>query len=76
MNMHRNYNKIKERRSVMIEMQGNKWVCAGVCFGGCLAGCAAGCMVDGPFPIADVVGATLVNASASTASMSACNSAL
>lgn len=60
----------------MSEAQGSPWVCGAVCFGGCLAGCAAGCMIDGPIPISDVVGATIVNASATTASTSACNSAL
>lgn len=59
----------------MDQVSGNPWVCGAVCFGGCLAGCAAGCMVDGPIPISDVVGATAVNASLTTASVSACNSA-
>ncbi len=59
----------------MYDVNGNPWLCGAVCFGGCLAGCAAGCMIDGPIPISDFVGATLVNASATTASVSACNSA-
>jgi hypothetical protein len=39
-------------------------------------GCAAGCAVDGPVPISDVIGATAVNATATTVSTGATKSAL
>lgn len=58
------------------QTRGNDWVCGAVCFGGCLVGCAAGCTLDSVLPIADVIGATAANASLTTASVSACDSAL
>lgn len=54
----------------------NSWLCSVTCFGGCLVGCAAGCAVDGPIPISDVVGATAVNATATTITSSKTSSAL
>jgi hypothetical protein len=50
-------------------------MCGILCFGGCLAGCAGMCALDTVVPIADVFGATLVNASATTMSVSACDAA-
>ncbi|WP_308721910.1 hypothetical protein [Paenibacillus polysaccharolyticus] len=54
----------------------NSWLCSVTCFGGCLVGCAAGCAVEGPVPISDVIGATAVNATATTVSTGATKSAL
>lgn len=47
-------------------------ICGILCGGGCGAGCVAACALDTVLPVADVAGATAVNASATTGSVGAC----
>ncbi len=50
-------------------------LCGALCFGGCLLGCASACSLDTVLPVADVVGATVVNVSVTTGSTVSCASA-
>lgn len=48
-------------------------MCKALCAGLCFTGCAAGCAVDLGLPFGDIAGATVVNASATTATYNSCH---